>query len=231
MSVQLMKPIEIRNSEVLDALNKFSWMYERRSDIERIMYRAGRGATLEQMTSTEALDAVREMGESHDGYPEKSAGYNLSAKQAMTNLDGSVEDYDLATEFFKLYGESTENIMLALNTRLNALCYLYPPGGYISWHNNANCPGYNLIFTWSETGDGSFSYWDTKEEKIVEIPDKKGWSCKGAYFGSYRDDPDKLVYHSAKTNCWRYTVSFVYDWTEMSTGIHDEIMEEIATDM
>ena len=229
MSEQLMKPIEIRNSEVLESLNNFSWMYDRRHEIEKVYYRSGLGRTLEQETSEEALDRIREMGTKHDGYPEKVRAYNLSAKQLhLANPD---EGHDLAREMLAAYGRSTENIMLALNTRLNALCSLYPPEGYISWHNNANCPGYNLIFTWSETGDGSFSYWDTKEERIVEIPDKKGWSCKGAYFGSYRDDPEKLVYHSAKTRCWRYTVSFVYDWSEMSTGIHEEIMEEIATDM
>ena len=46
---------------------------------------------------------------------------------------------------------------------------MYPPGGYISWHNNANASAYNLVFTWSESGNGYFKYIDGETKKeIVE---------------------------------------------------------------
>ena len=32
----------------------------------------------------------------------------------------------------------------------------YPKDGYIAWHNNWNVPGYNVLFTYTETGNG---YW------------------------------------------------------------------------
>ena len=49
---------------------------------------------------------------------------------------------------------------------------MYPPGGYISWHNNANASAYNLIFTWSETGDGYFKYIDGETKEEIVIKDK-----------------------------------------------------------
>ena len=44
---------------------------------------------------------------------------------------------------------------------------------------------YNLVFTWSETGDGQFQYMDTKTGETVVMKDRKGWQCKAGYFGSY----------------------------------------------
>ena len=60
-----------------------------------------------------------------------------------------------------------------------ATLYLQSILFYISWHNNANAPAYNLIFTWSETGDGWFKYWDMKEQRIVKFEDKLKAQCKG----------------------------------------------------
>ena len=104
---------------------------------------------------------------------------------------------------------------------------MYPPKGFISWHNNANASAYNLIFTWSETGDGYFKYIDGYTGDEIVIPDKKGWQCKAGYFGAYNEEPEKLVYHTASTDCWRITVSYIFNREEMSLGLQEDVIEEI----
>ena len=53
---------------------------------------------------------------------------------------------------------------------------------FIGWHNNANASAYNLIFTWSETGDGYFKYVDGYTGDEIVIPDKKGGNVKNWLF-------------------------------------------------
>ena len=101
--------------------------------------------------------------------------------------------------------------------------------GFISWHNNANASAYNLIFTWSETGDGYFKYIDGYTGDEIVIPDKKGWQCKAGYFGAYNEEPEKLVYHTASTDCWRITVSYIFNREEMSLGLQEDVIEEIKS--
>jgi hypothetical protein len=102
-------------------------------------------------------------------------------------------------------------------------------GGNISWHNNANAPAYNFVFTWSETGDGWWKHWDNEKKEMITIPDVKGWQCKAGYFGSYEDNEERLVYHTAKNGGTglRMTVAFVLDRSEMALGMQDWIIEDI----
>ena len=109
--------------------------------------------------------------------------------------------------------------------RQNALFTIYPPGGFISWHNNANASAFNLIFTWSETGEGDFTYLDRNRNKLVTIKDEPGWQAKGGFFASYRENPRHLVYHSAKTDCWRITIAFILDRSEFSRQMQEEIIQ------
>ena len=116
-----------------------------------------------------------------------------------------------------------------LGVKNNALTAWYPPGGFISWHNNANAAAYNLIFTWSETGEGQFEYVDPISKKVVVMQDKPGWQCKAAYFGHY-GEPERLFYHAAKSDCWRCTVSFTFDTSVLSAELREDLLEEISSD-
>jgi hypothetical protein len=116
-----------------------------------------------------------------------------------------------------------------LSVKHNALCAVYPPGGFISWHSNHNAPGYNLIFSYSETGDGHFSYVHPETKEVVKCEDTAGkWTCKAAYFGSWTES-DKVLYHAAETDCWRVTVSYVFDTSETSSELREMILEDIAS--
>jgi hypothetical protein len=99
--------------------------------------------------------------------------------------------------------------MEVLSARTNTLNTVYPPDGFISWHNNANASGYNILFSWSETGDGWFEYYDMIKQERVRINDVPGWQCKMGYFGPYYK-PETVCYHAASTSCWRISVAYVF---------------------
>lgn len=217
--------IDINNPELLDILNRAEnfldpgvfkfWRESKRELIENPEY----------WISDEYLYELMKVGSTHAGYPEKVVGYNLSLR-APENLRNT-NDPDVHNKI-KIISDVIYSIQNHLGLRVNALAQVYTPEGFISWHNNANCPGYNVLFTWSETGDGWFKYYDTKKKEIVTLHDKKGWQCRAGYYGTY-DFPEKVFYHSAYTSCWRMTIAFVLDDSEMSTGLHEDVIEEITS--
>ena len=179
-------------------------------------------------TSEEYMRKIMKEGEGHDGFPEIIVGHSMG----RTNLrfDG---DYtpDLASKMGEVNIKLQEvNAKLAQEFTLkqNALFCIYPPNGYISWHNNANAPAYNFIFTWSETGDGWFKWYDMEKEEVVTIPDKKGWQCKAGYFGPYSEGRKGLCYHAARTDCLRMTIAYTLERGDVSKGLQDWIIEDIA---
>ena len=164
-------------------------------------------------------------GNRHDGFPEKCLAYSFTLGQMVWNADCSAE---LMRETSNRINDYKSSLQATYNLKKNALFSVYPKGGYISWHNNANASAYNFIFTYSETGDGWWQHWDMKQNKLVEIPDKKGWQCKAGYFGAYSEEKERLVYHAARTfNSRRMTVAFTLDRTEMSQGLQEWIIEDI----
>ena len=207
-----MKEISIVNTEFLEILKQWEWFYNNRDYLDSRMAMYGLDengqrniADYNFWTGKEHLDQILKQGRHHEGYPDGMLAYNIRPDQSKWrhNL--------MCSDLFDKYNDLNDQMMIELSTRHNALCTLYPPGGFLSWHNNANASSQNLIFTWSETGEGCFQYIDGETNELVVLQDKPGWQCRYGYFGSYRDSPDKLVYHSAKTDCWRMTVSYIYE--------------------
>jgi hypothetical protein len=192
-----MQVCEIKNPRVLELLEHFRYLYRDKYDVTQTNNMIG---SLESdsryFTSCKYRDIIVEMGSDFRGDPETARSYPLKPN----HYNGDDPEYR----------KDFERIDIALQTELginsNALSQLYPPDGFIAWHNNANAVGYNLIFTWSETGEGWFKYLDKYGNEIL-ITDKKGWSLKAGYFGNY--DDGQLCYHAAYTKCWRLTQSFV----------------------
>lgn len=221
-----MKDIPL-NDYCIDLLNEALWFTQEAN------YKKVEGKKLDQLdkadyyTGNKYFEKILSMGENHNGFPEILVGYSFGS---FVKLDKNSEDYDM--NLAKVLGKSSDflnKIQTTFNLKRNALFSLYPPGGYISWHNNANASAYNFIFTWSETGDGYWQHYDMKEQKHVVIPDVKGWQCKAGYFGAYADGKDKLVYHTARTrNSIRMTIAFVLDRSEMSSGLQNWIIEDIS---
>ena len=41
----------------------------------------------------------------------------------------------------------------------------------MGWHTNYDANAYQVLFTWSETGEGFFEYYDKQKDEIVKIED------------------------------------------------------------
>ena len=52
---------------------------------------------------------------------------------------------------------------------------------------------------------------------------------KGHEFFNRGEHESKLCYHSAKTDCWRCTVSFTFDTSELSSVFREDLLEEISS--
>lgn len=177
----------------------------------------------------EHLDEIMDQGTHHEGFPDQMYGYEMSVgRKGHEFFNGNVHP-SVRKEKTADIAFMNKDLMEWLGVKNNALTAWYPPGGFISWHNNANAAAYNLIFTWSETGAGQFEYVDPATKQVVVMEDKPGWQCKAAYFGHY-GEPERLFYHAAKTDCWRCTVSFTFDTSQLSEQLREDLLEEISVE-
>lgn len=221
-----MRDVPIKNTEILEALNNFLWYYDNRDFVKKNLVLHGSASERDRWTNSKYRDEIIAMDEKHEGFPDSCHSYALKADRLVHINPQSSE----SAEFVSRYSEYNEKLCQLLSTRNNALTQMYPPNGYISWHNNANASAYNIIFSWSETGDGLFKYVDGHTGEEVVMKDVKGWQCKAGYFGAYSEPWYKRVYHAAETDCWRITVSYMFDRTDISMGLQDDIIEEIMSD-
>lgn len=226
-----MQDVPVRNRELLGLLDPFKNLLT--NDITKFEKTFYCQCKQEQRhkdywTGERHLKEIMNQGYDHEGFPDALYGYDLGLKKNHVFWQDDLpptEKLQITSDMTQMHKELIE----WLGVKNNALAAYYPPDGFISWHNNANASAYNLIFTWSETGDGNFQYVDPKTKNLVVMQDKPGWQCKAAYFGGY-DEPESLFYHSASTNCWRVTVSFMMNRQQISSDVRDELIEEIATE-
>ena len=221
-----MKDVPIKNPDVLKALNNFLW-YHDNPIVKNNCRLNGQGLSRKEWMSSSYRDSIIQMDTKHEGFPDAIRGYNLKADRLDVVSNSNKAE---VAQLYSKFNEFNTELCSILGARNNALTSLYPPDGFISWHNNANAAAYNIIFSWSETGDGCFRYIDGHTGKEVVMQDVKGWQCKAGYFGSYSEPWYNRVYHAAETDCWRLTVSYMFDRSDMSLGIQDEIVEEIMSD-
>lgn len=210
----------IRNEEFLDLLNEYSDLVQT-IDIDKVG-NYNKDDDADWYTGDDYRKQIIYKGREHFGYPESSMGFELRAEHfRYADIDKQVE---LAGKGEQL----VDDVCIYLGAHRKALSMVYPPKGYIGWHNNANAPGFNIIFTWSESGDGQWEHIDPKTKEHVVIPDVKGWQCKYGYYGTY-EEPDRLLYHAAKTNCLRTTIAFVFNGDERGKAMAENVIEEIET--
>ena len=222
MAMIPVRDINIQNSEFLDILNEYKDVLLKREDgddtplIAKEMPINHKDDNPDDWISDDYMHDIINMGRGHDGFPKVLKGFS-GLKHEGGDMRGAVIKDASRTLNTKL--------MEFLSCRNNALNACYPPGGCISWHNNANAKGYNIIISYSETGAGWFDYWDLDKKERVRIQDKPGWQAKMTYFGSY-DEPDKVCYHAAYTDCYRITVAFVFAEAD---DFWEEVIEDLET--
>lgn len=214
------RDIDLKNQEFIDILNEYKDVLLKREPgddtplVEKEIPINSKDENPDDWLSDQYMHEIISMGRGHDGFPKVLKGF-AGLKHEGNDMRGKVIKDASRTLNSKLM-----EFMSARNSALNAC---YPPGGFISWHNNANAKGYNIIITYSENGNGWFDYWDLEKKERVRIQDKPGWQAKMTYFGPY-DNPDKLCYHAAYTDDYRITVAFVFDEA-------DEFWEEVIEDL
>ena len=188
-----MRSINIMNETLLDILEGFRELFIDKYDLTKTNTFLD-GADRDHWIGDEYLQSIQ-VG--HDGSPESARSYCLKP------------DHDNSSnpEYRKSYITLDERLKTELGVHNSALSQLYPTGGYIGWHTNENSPSYNLIFTWSETGDGYFEWVDPITKDHIRMKDKKGWTCKAGYFGS-SEETDRIIYHCASTDSKRITLSY-----------------------
>ena len=216
----VMNTAVVRNPDILEILNKQVDLV-RKVDLD-LVHRVGEEADRDYYVSREYCDKIRYMGAGHLGFPEQSYGFELA--EGKINYRDEKRKFELEQEA----NEIGHELQAYLGAHNKALHMIYPPGGFIGWHNNANAPGYNILFTWSEKGDGYWEHIDPKTGEVVHIPDVEGWQCKYGYYGTYAE-PERICYHAASTNCLRSTVAFVFNADETGKMMAEMVVEEIET--
>jgi len=217
--------IKLNNTVVIDALEEFRHFIQKKhqsGDLENHLHLNCKENRPENWLSDEYMHKTIDEGRGHKGYPDRLQSY--ADIMPDNSLSKGTKEYLNHIVPYRDQSQKLNNTLMAeLSAKKNTLVSVYPPGGFISWHNNANAAGYNLILSWSENGDGWFDYWDADKKERVRIPDHAGWQAKMTYFGSY-DEPDDLCYHAASTDCLRISVAYVW-------GPHETVWKEVIEDL
>lgn len=138
-------------------------------------------------------------------YPLKDFGFPRSTLGIGTlSTDG-----DNSRFFHDLVSKKLMRLQNTVGSPQNALCMLYPDDGYIGWHHNGNAPGYNVLFSYSQDGDGYFKYYDKEKDEVVYMYDKPGWNVKCGYYPSEVKEPNRVYWHAAATKKARLSIAFV----------------------
>lgn len=209
----------IRNEVLKEILDKISALTQK-VDFDKVR-QIPRNETADEWCNEDYMRHIIHKGTAHDGYPEMLLGTSLEPGKFCYDGQDSLQ---LTEESEKLI----KDLCSWSGAHRRALTAIYPPGGFIGWHNNANASGYNILFTWSSEGDGQWEHIEPSTGEHVIIPDVKGWQCKYGYYGSY-EEPHRVLYHAAKTNCLRTTVAFVFNGDERGKSMAEMLIEEIET--
>jgi hypothetical protein len=123
-----------------------------------------------------------------------------------------------------------------IGAHTSALLSYYPPGGFVGWHTNHNASAYQVLFTWSKTGNGYFRYLDNETGEIVTIQDKPGWQARHFYFGP-KEEPENLCWHSAYAGDERLTLAYKFcgygkndPRDQQARDLRDLLIEDIETE-
>tara|TARA_R110000822_G_scaffold36470_5_gene102621 strand:- start:663 stop:1334 length:672 start_codon:yes stop_codon:yes gene_type:complete len=178
----------------------------------------------EYFCGDEYLQSMLNIGPDHSGFPEEHMAHPTATMvrnnpEAFSNFRDRIKH-----TFAKRLGAHT-----------NALMNYYPPGGFVGWHTNWNSNAYQVLFTWSRTGDGYFKYREPSG-KIVTIQDRPGWQCRTYYFGKI-DEPEHHCWHTAYAGCDRFTLAYKFEnegkdnpADVIAQMMRDDLIEEIENE-
>lgn len=212
-----MQVVSIKNTQLLKALNEFKdFILNQPKDVlDNLRYPDVKGVTADEACSHEYLEKRLAKPPMQTGFPLHAIGFDVNTALGKDMPEGWE---DAAKKL-------DSGIMKAIGIGFNALKMYYPADGYIGWHNNCNCPGQNLLLTYSEDGDGFFEWMDPVTKEIIRMQDEPGWTAKVGYYGSDKE-PDKIIWHTARTTKPRMTVSYVV----RDQSMWEYMVEDIQSD-
>lgn len=194
-----MLDVSIKNKELIKTLDWFAeWMFSHDQSVLDNLKFPNCESNVEEATSIEYLRSLQEKHVLESGFPLDLFGYDINAGKISEMPDG----------WNSIALELDKRMISAIGVEFSALKMYYPTDGYIGWHNNCNCPGQNLLLTYSKTGNGYFEYVDPVSKEIIRMEDRPGWTAKVGYYGSDKE-PDKIIWHCARTYEPRITISYV----------------------
>lgn len=160
----------------------------------------------------------------HDIQSRPHEGYPMNAKLiGPTKGEWGGGEGKLAEAKRNIMKDTQRKLNEFTGANFNALCAYYPSDGYIGWHTNQNCPGYNILFVYNTTDDGYFRYQDPVTKEIHTLYDKGGkWNIRVGYYGGH-DEEDDILWHCAETKSPRVNIAFVINQEEMWMDMIDEI--------
>lgn len=204
-----MSELVIRNKDFLERLNGISDDFFSRSNYDDVRYQTSHSKTGSKAGTVYCeMDYLQQcLGrEKPIGAPEKYFGQPI---RKMVDADPDIwEDFQQKVKY---------DFAREIGSHTSALLTYYPPGGYVGWHTNADANAYQILFTWSD-GNGFFRYWDNEKKEVVTHKDVKGWQARHYYFGSEKDHPSKLCWHSAYSAGQRITLAYKF----CNDGIADD---------
>ena len=197
------------NPELMDILDPFiEWFFSQ--DRTKIKLK-GKKDKKDFHTSEDYLKTINK--EKHIGFPEVTHGIDLGM-----NIEATPNHY--RDKILKLDNDLNNFFV----SKFCAVKMYYPVGGYMGWHHNANCPGYNILLSYNRSGNGFFRYLDPKTKEIVTMEDEPGWTVKVGYYGSFKE-PDKIYWHCARAYDERITLGFVIPDEEFWKMMIDDLKD------
>lgn len=224
-----MTEVVIRNQSLLKRLNGFVDEFFSIEDYNNPKYRLfsseDHAANAEYYCDREWLDHMLLNWESHSGYPEQHMAQPIS-KMVQESSE----------KFTSFRDKVKRDFTVEIGAMHSALLNYYPPGGFVGWHTNWNANCYQILFTWSKSGNGYFRYYDKQKDEIVTIQDKPGWQCRHYYFGR-KDEPDHHCWHAAYagedriTLAYKFTNNSINDTMDAQARmLRDQLIEEIESE-
>lgn len=156
-----------------------------------------------------------------EAFKQKISDYGFPRSCKGTGMGKNVMDFGY--EEFLETQKKISKVGMFLGTPNNALTMFYPDNGFIGWHHNGNAPGYNILLTYSQDGNGCFKYWDYNKKEVVVHKDPIGWSVKVGYYPNERTETDRVFWHAAETSKARLSIAWVMNQRDMWVNMINDI--------
>ena len=144
-----MQDVPVRNNELIALLDAIKDTYREENfenyfHLECVQDKKYR----DFYVGNEYLREIVDQGRDHEGFPDHFVGYEISTHREGHEFFERDTPPSYRTKMTADLASKNKSLIEWLGVRTNALTAIYPPGGFISWHNNANAAAYNLIFSW-----------------------------------------------------------------------------------